>query len=105
MRNLSSWIEAGVIVRSHGVRGEVVAEIFCDLGEIFDEGLKVRLTDREGGESLVTVRRARKHHDRYILEFEGIATRDQVESYAQRKDMTMPEAERWLQANLGYEGS
>ncbi len=29
--------------------------------------------------------------------------KDQVESYAQRKDMTMPQAERWLSANLDYE--
>jgi 5-methyltetrahydrofolate--homocysteine methyltransferase len=28
---------------------------------------------------------------------------DQVESYAARKEMTMPQAERWLSANLDYE--
>lgn len=30
---------------------------------------------------------------------------DQVESYAVRKEMTMPQAERWLSANLDYEPS
>ncbi len=30
-------------------------------------------------------------------------TRDQVEDYARRKGMTLPEAERWLSPNLGYE--
>jgi 5-methyltetrahydrofolate--homocysteine methyltransferase len=30
-------------------------------------------------------------------------TRDQVESYASRKGMTIPEIERWLGPNLGYE--
>jgi 5-methyltetrahydrofolate--homocysteine methyltransferase len=30
---------------------------------------------------------------------------DQVESYAARKEMTMPQAERWLSANLDYEPS
>ncbi len=30
-------------------------------------------------------------------------TRDQVESYARRKGMTMVEAERWLSPNLGYD--
>ncbi|WP_440876453.1 methionine synthase [Thalassotalea sp. PLHSN55] len=29
--------------------------------------------------------------------------KDQVESYAVRKEMTMPQAERWLSANLDYE--
>jgi 5-methyltetrahydrofolate--homocysteine methyltransferase len=30
-------------------------------------------------------------------------TRDQVEDYARRKGMTVPEVERWLSPNLGYE--
>ena len=32
-------------------------------------------------------------------------TRDQVESYAGRKGMTIREVERWLSPNLGYEPS
>ena len=32
----------------------------------------------------------------------GKVARDQVESYAQRKSMTLAEAERWLAPNLGY---
>jgi 5-methyltetrahydrofolate--homocysteine methyltransferase len=30
-------------------------------------------------------------------------TKDQVEDYARRKHMTVPEVERWLSSNLGYE--
>jgi len=30
-------------------------------------------------------------------------TREQVEAYAARKGMTVPEVERWLAPNLGYE--
>jgi 5-methyltetrahydrofolate--homocysteine methyltransferase len=33
----------------------------------------------------------------------GKVGRDQVEDYARRKAMTLPEAERWLRPNLGYE--
>jgi len=33
----------------------------------------------------------------------GRIGRDQVESYARRAGMTLPEAERWLAPNLGYE--
>ena len=33
----------------------------------------------------------------------GKVDRDQVESYAERKGMTLVEAERWLSPNLGYE--
>ena len=32
----------------------------------------------------------------------GRITKDQVEDYARRKGMTVPEAERWLAPNLGY---
>ena len=33
----------------------------------------------------------------------GKLARDQVESYAERKGMTVAEAERWLAPNLGYD--
>ena len=32
----------------------------------------------------------------------GPIDRDQVEDYARRKNVTVAEAERWLQPNLGY---
>jgi 5-methyltetrahydrofolate--homocysteine methyltransferase len=34
-----------------------------------------------------------------------LITRDQVEDYARRKGMPVPEVERWVAANLGYEAS
>ncbi|MEK7820052.1 MAG: vitamin B12 dependent-methionine synthase activation domain-containing protein, partial [Pseudomonadota bacterium] len=33
----------------------------------------------------------------------GRIGRDQVEDYARRKGLTVPEAERWLAPNLGYD--
>jgi 5-methyltetrahydrofolate--homocysteine methyltransferase len=33
----------------------------------------------------------------------GKIDKDQVEDYAQRKGITLAEAERWLSPNLGYE--
>jgi len=38
---------------------------------------------------------------RYILIKD--LTKDQMEDYAQRKDMTVEEVERWLSPSLGYE--
>jgi 5-methyltetrahydrofolate--homocysteine methyltransferase len=35
----------------------------------------------------------------------GQVSKDQVESYAARKGMTVGEAERWLAPNLGYDPS
>jgi len=79
MRNLDTWIEAGVIVRSHGVRGELVAELLGDLAGLFVDGLGIRLTRRDGSESFAVVRQARRHQDRYLLQIEGVTTRDQAE--------------------------
>ena len=33
----------------------------------------------------------------------ALHARDQVSEYAERKGMTLAEAERWLSPNLGYE--
>ncbi|MCB0411855.1 MAG: hypothetical protein KDD22_04975, partial [Bdellovibrionales bacterium] len=32
----------------------------------------------------------------------GPMGRDQIEAYAQKKNMTVPEVEKWLSSNLGY---
>jgi 16S rRNA processing protein RimM len=110
MRNLDSWIEAGVIVRTHGLRGEVIADVFGDLTELFMQGLELRLTDGEGAESRVTVRQARRHQDRLILELEGIETCDRAEGLRSRviwltRDLVGPlDSKRWfVQDILGVE--
>jgi 16S rRNA processing protein RimM len=110
MRNLDSWIEAGTIVRAHGLRGEVIADIFGDLAELFVQGLELRLTDREGAESRIVVRRARKHQDRLILELDGIETCDRAETlrslviWIPRERVGPLDSKRWfVQDILGVE--
>jgi 16S rRNA processing protein RimM len=110
MRNLDSWIEAGVVVKAHGIRGEVVADIFGDLAGVFEQGLELRLTDGKGVESRVTVRRARKHQDRFILELDGIDTCERAEVLRSRviwlaRDQIGPlDSKRWfVQDILGVE--
>lgn len=110
MRNLDSWIEAGVIVRAHGLRGEVIADIFGDLAELFEQGLELRLTDGKGAESRATVRRARRHQNRFILELDGVDTCDRAEDLRSRvmwiaRDRVGPlDSKRWfVQDILGVE--
>jgi 16S rRNA processing protein RimM len=110
MRNLDSWIEAGVIVKAHGVRGEVIADIFGDLAERFEPGLELRLTDGKGAESRMVVRRARMHQDRLILELDGVDTCERAEDLRSRvvwlsRDQVGPlEEKRWfVQDILGVE--
>jgi 16S rRNA processing protein RimM len=110
MRNLDDWIEAGVIVRAHGVRGEVVADVLQDLAEVFAQGLEVRLTDGEGAESRHQVRRARRHQDRLILELSGVDTCERAEDlractvWLSRDSIAPLEGKRWfVQDLLGVE--
>jgi len=110
MRNLNCWIEAGVIVRSRGLHGEVLAEILGDLAWLFEEGLRVRLTDRAGEESFAVIRSVRKHQDRYILELEGVGTCEAADRLRSRlmwvaRDAVGPlESGRWfIQDLIGVE--
>jgi 16S rRNA processing protein RimM len=110
MRNLDHWIEAGVIVRAHGVRGEMIADVLQDLVDVFAQGLVVRLTDREGTESRHEVRRARRHQDRLILELSGVDTCERADDlractvWLSRDSIARPEGKRWfVQDLLGVE--
>jgi 16S rRNA processing protein RimM len=67
-------LEVGRIGRPHGLRGEVVVVLTTDRDERLAPGVHLS-TDR--GELLV--RTSRRHQDRWIVSFEGCATRDQAE--------------------------
>lgn len=110
MRSLDSWIEAGVIVKAHGVRGEVIAEVLGDLGGLLVDGLELRLTDDDGAERRLTVRHARRHKDRFILELAGVETCEQADALRSRiiwiaRERIGPlEGKRWfVQDLLGVE--
>jgi 16S rRNA processing protein RimM len=74
MKQLDDWIEAGAITRPHGIKGEVVVDLAKDLLEVVTESLELRVTGRGGGESILTVERARDHKARKIVKFEDVET-------------------------------
>ncbi|MFH1864786.1 MAG: ribosome maturation factor RimM [Candidatus Eisenbacteria bacterium] len=74
MKQLDDWIEAGAITRPHGIKGEVVVDLARDLLEVVTESLELRVTGRGGGESILTVERARDHKARKIVKFEDVET-------------------------------
>ncbi len=80
MRELDNWIEAGAIVRPHGLRGEVVVDLKRDLLELIVEGMEVRVTTRKGEEHSLAVEQAREHQGRLIVKFADIDSRDDAES-------------------------
>ncbi len=74
------WIEAGAILRPHGIRGEVVVDLKSDLLACFTEGVEVRFTTVKGQEGSLDVERAREHKGRLIIKFKGVETRDDADS-------------------------
>ncbi len=79
MRELDSWIEAGAIVRPHGIKGEVIADLKRDLLELVTENMEIRTTATKGGESYLLVERAREHHGRLIVKFRDVESVEAAE--------------------------
>lgn len=72
----------GVVVRVHGLRGEVVVEPHTDSPrERFAPGAVLRGSrpGRASGPGPLTVRDARAHSGRWLVTFDGVANRDAAE--------------------------
>ena len=93
------FLEAGKIVRTHGVRGELVLECWADSPE-FLAGLKHLYFD--GG--LVS---SRVHKGRVLLKLQGVDTVEQGDAlrgkvlYLDRDDVELPEGRYFLQDLIG----
>ncbi len=84
MTDRDSWIEAGAIVRPHGIRGEIAVDLKSDLLDLMTEGMKVRLTTPKGEESRPEVERARAHKGRLVIKFKGVDSRNEAETLRDR---------------------
>ena len=98
------FLEAGKIVRTHGVRGELVLECWADSPE-FLAGLKHLYFDagsRDAG--LVS---SRVHKGRVLLKLQGVDTVEQGDAlrgkvlYLDRDDVELPEGRYFLQDLIG----
>jgi len=78
----STEVLVGVVVRVHGLRGEVVVESRTDSPEQrFAPGAVLRGARRGGaGTSTLTVSSARPHSGRWLVLFDGVADRDAAEA-------------------------
>jgi 16S rRNA processing protein RimM len=70
----SDLLNVGRVTKAHGLRGEVVVQLWTDLTERLDPG-SVLTTPR----GTLTVEHARPFQDRWIVQFEGIVDRSQAE--------------------------
>jgi 16S rRNA processing protein RimM len=70
----SDLLNVGRVTKAHGLRGEVVVQLWTDLTERLSPG-SVLTTPR----GPLTVESARPFQDRWIVQFEGIVDRSQAE--------------------------
>jgi len=80
MRDLDRWIEAGAVVKPHGIKGEVIADLRRDLREVVRPGCELRAVGENGEERMLRVAGVRGRGDRQIVSFEGLRTRDEAET-------------------------
>jgi 16S rRNA processing protein RimM len=67
-------LKIGRVTKAHGLRGEVVVQLWTDLTERLDPG-SVLATQR----GTITVESSRPFQDRWIVQFEGIGDRSAAE--------------------------
>lgn len=98
------YLECGKIVTTHGVRGEVRVQPWCDTPE-FLTGLRTLYLD--GGKRPVSVVRARAQKNVVILQIEGVDTVEAAVAlrnkilYMDRNDAELEEGECFVQDLLG----
>ena len=98
------FLEAGKIVRTHGVRGELVLECWADSPE-FLAGLKHLYF--AGGSRDAGVVSSRGHKGRVLLKLQGVDTVEQGDAlrgkvlYLDRDDVELPEGRYFLQDLIG----
>jgi 16S rRNA processing protein RimM len=67
-------LEVGRILRPHGLKGEVVVDLFTDRTERLDPG-----TELQTDAGVMTVQSSRPHQGRWLVVFEGCADRSDAE--------------------------
>ena len=98
------FLEAGHVVGTHGVRGELRVEPWCDSAR-FLTGFSEFYWD--GGKEKVKVASSRPHKNLLLLKLEGIDTVEQGDAlrgrvlFLNRKDVKLPEGRFFVQDLIG----
>lgn len=100
------FLEAGKVVGTHGVRGEMRMECWCDSPETLSK-IRTLYLDEAGSQSLAI--KARPHKSMALLKVEGVDTVDQAETYRgrvlylSREDVKLPEGRYFISDIIGLE--
>lgn len=101
---MNQYLECGKIVTTHGVRGEVKAEVWMDSPE---ELTRLRMLYFDGGKTSVAVQQARVQKNMVILKLSGIDSPEQGSAFrgrvlwCDRKDVPLREGQYFLQDLYG----
>lgn len=104
---LKPYLETGKIVNTHGIKGEVKLEPWCDEPEMFQEIPFLYLDSQ--GQNPLKIERARIQKNLVILKLKGIDTMTDGEKlknkvvYASREDIPMEEGEYFIQDLIGIQ--
>lgn len=102
---IKRFLEIGQIVGTHGVRGEMRVDPWCDAPE-FMRGFK-RLYLDENGTQEVEVRACRPHGNVALLSLSGVTTVEQAAAmrgrvlYMRRADARLPEGHYFISELIG----
>ena len=103
----AQYLEAGKIVNTHGVRGDVKAECWCDDIYVMTEDLEV-LYRKKGNEYLpLVIKKASPFKGMALLHFEGVDTFEEANLlrgeivYAAREDLPIEEGAHFIADILG----
>ena len=102
---LKKYLEIGKIVGTHGVRGELRVECWCDSPEFF-AGFKKLYFD-EGNEKIEV--KSRPHKNIALVKINGVETVEQADLlrgrvlYIKRSDIKLPKGVNFIQDIIGLE--
>ena len=98
------FLEAGRIVGTHGVRGEMRVEPWCDSAEFLKKLKRLYFDEGKTDAGLLS---SRVHKGRLLIKLQGVDTVEQGDAlrgrvlYLDRNDVTLPEGEFFLQDIIG----
>jgi 16S rRNA processing protein RimM len=95
-------LEVGRIAKPHGVRGDVLVVLTSDRTDRLDPGSVL-----QSSRGPLTVVRSSRHQERWIVQFEGITDRSQVEDWrglvlqAEAGDVELDDGAFWVHELIG----
>lgn len=105
---MKKYLECGKVANTHGVRGALIIESWCDSAAVL-ASLKTVYTEKNGTYTPVRVLSAVVHKGRVLAELEGIATLEDAAAkkgivlYAAREDIPKKDGDFFIQDLIGLD--